>query len=279
VPIILSLASAILYGLADFAGGHASRRNSVFAVMVISQAIGIAVALVAAPLVGPNSPGLADMAWGAAAGVSGCLGVVTLYRGLARHTAAIVSPLSALVGAILPVAFGAALGERPTALSLVGAALCLPAIILLAYEKGESADRAKLRASFLYGTIAGLGFSGFFIAASRTAPASGLWPLLSARAASLAIVATIALAGRKGLAIAKADRPVAVFAGAADMLANILFLVATRGELLMLVTLIVSLYPAPTVLLARIFHGQRISLPRALGIALALAGVALIGIK
>jgi drug/metabolite transporter (DMT)-like permease len=279
MPIILSLVSALLYGVADFAGGHASRKNSVFAVMVLSQAVGIVVALACAPIVGPNAPRLDDMAWGAAGGVSGCLGIMALYRGLALHTAAIVSPLSALVGAILPAAFGLLIGERPSGLALVGAALCLPAILLLAYEKGESKDRAKMRSSFLYGLVAGIGFGGFFIAVSRSSSASGLWPLVFSRAASLSIVAAIAIFGRRGFTVSRADRPIAAFAGAADMLANVCFLLASRGSLLFLVTLITSLYPAPTVLLARIFHGQRISFPRAAGIAFALAGVALMGIK
>lgn len=279
MPILLSLFSAFLYGLADFAGGHASRRNSVFAVTLLSQAVGIAVALVAAPLIGANAPSFADLAWGAAGGVAGGVGIMTLYRGLAEHTAAIVSPLSALVGAILPAAFGALVGERPSSLALLGAALCVPAIFLLAYEKGETRDREKLRASFLYGLVAGLGFGGFFIAVSRSSTASGLWPLVGARAASLAIVTAIVVFGRKGFSVAPADRATAAFAGAADMLANVCFLLASRGSLLILVTLITSLYPAPTVVLARIFHGQRISLPRAVGIALALAGVALIGMR
>lgn len=276
---ILSLISALLYGVADFSGGHATRRNSVFSVMLVTQAIGALVALIAARAVGPNAPGPADLAWGLAGGLSGCLGVAALYRGLSEHTAAIVSPLSALVGAVLPAAFGAALGERPSGLALIGAALCLPAILLLAYEKGEAKDRAKLRSSFLYGLVAGIGFGGFFIAVSRSAPGSGLWPLLAARVASFALIAGIVLAGKKGFSLARADLPAALFAGAADMAANIFFLLATRTGLLMLVTLITSLYPAPTVLLARIFHGQRISLPRAAGIALALAGVALIGMR
>lgn len=279
MPILLSFVSALLYGLADFAGGHASRRNSVFAVMVLSQGVGIVVALIAAPILGPNAPAFADLAWGAAAGVSGCLGIMTLYRGLAMHTAAIVSPVSALVGAILPAAFGLALGEKPSALALAGGLVCIPAILLLAYEKGETRDRAKLRSSFLFGIIAGIGFGGFFIAVSRSSAASGLWPLVCSRAASLSIVAAAALIGRKGFAVAKADKPVAAFAGAADMLANVCFLLASRSSLLFIVTLITSLYPAPTVVLARAFHGQRIAWPRAVGIALAIAGVALIGLR
>ncbi|MGA2546476.1 MAG: EamA family transporter [Rectinemataceae bacterium] len=277
---VLALLSALLYGTADFSGGYATRKNSVFSVMLLSQTAGILVALIAAPIVGPNRPSVADLAWGLLAGFTGSVGLAALYRGLAQHKAAIVSPVSALVGAIVPAVFGALLGERPSTLALAGAALCIPAIFLLSYEKGETKDREKIRASFLHGLVAGLGFGSFFIAVSRTSPGSGLWPLIASRTASIAATAVVAfLIGRKPFAVARRDRPTALFAGIADMGANLCFLLASRSGLLIIVTLIASLFPAPTVVLARIFQGQRISPPRAAGIALALAGVALIGLR
>jgi drug/metabolite transporter (DMT)-like permease len=279
MTVLLSLVSALLYGVADFSGGSASRKNSVFSVMVFTQSAGLLVALAVAPLVGPNAPSGIDLAWGAVAGLLGFAGVAALYGGLAKHTAAIVSPLSALVGAALPVAFGVLLGERPSPLVIVGGALCAPAILLLAYESAETRDRVKLKASFLYGIVAGLGFGGFFIAISRSSPGSGIWPLLASRTATLIMVSAIVALGRKGFGVRRADLPAAIFAGAADMAANVFFLLATRTGLLMVVTLVTSLYPAPTVILARAFHGQRISPPRAAGIALALAGVALMGLR
>jgi drug/metabolite transporter (DMT)-like permease len=276
---LLSLLSALLYGVADFSGGFASRKNSVFSVMVLSQAAGLLVALVAAPLLGPNLPRATDLLWGLAGGFSGVLGLGALYRGLAEHRAAIVSPVAALVGAIVPAAFGALLGEKPSTLALIGASLCLPAILLLSYERGEDRDRAKLRQSFLHGLVAGLGFGCFFIAISRSSSGSGLWPLLAARLASISATMVVAALSRKRLVVARGDRPITLFAGAADMGANILFLLASRTGLLIIVTLITSLFPAPTVILARIFQGQRISPARAAGIGLALAGVALIGLR
>ncbi|GAB1483266.1 DMT family transporter [Treponema sp.] len=275
----LSLLSALFYGVADFSGGHATRKNTVFSIMIFSQSAGALVALIAAPLVSLVAPSAADLGWGFLAGLLGSIGLAALYRGLAEHKAAIVSPVSALVGAILPAAFGIIMGERLSVPAVIGAALCLPAIFLLSYEKGETENLSELRASLLYGLVAGLGFGCFFIAISRTSAESGLWPLLSARVASISVTGAFVLLTRKRLAIAKADRPIALFAGAADMAANVFFLVASRSGLIIIVALITSLFPAPTVILARIFHGQRISVPRAVGIVLALAGVALIGIR
>jgi drug/metabolite transporter (DMT)-like permease len=271
--------SALLYGTADFSGGFATRKNSVFSVMILSQAAGLLVALAAAPIVGPNSPSLADLGWGLAAGLLGSMGLASLYRGLAQHKAAIVSPVSALVGALVPAAFGALLGEKPSLPALVGGALCLPAIFLLSYEKGETSDRAELRSSLLFGLAAGLGFGCFFIAISRTQASSGLWPLLASRTASIGMTLAIVAFGRRPFSVARADRPIALFAGVADMGANIFFLLASRSGLLIIVTLITSIFPAPTVILARIFQGQRISPLRAIGIGFALAGVALMGLK
>jgi drug/metabolite transporter (DMT)-like permease len=279
MTLLLSLVSALLYGVADFSGGSATRRNRVFSVMLLTQSAGAIIALVASPLIGPNAPSFTDIAWGAAAGAMGFAGVAALYAGLAKHTAAIVSPLSALIGAILPASFGALIGERPSGTALVGIALCVPAIAFLAYERGETSDRAKLRSSFLYGIVAGLGFGSFFVMISRTSPGSGIWPLLSSRATTLLIVVAILAFGKNRFSIARESVAVALFAGAADMLANVFFLLASRTGLLIIVTLVTSLYPAPTVILARIFQGQKISLPRAVGIAFALAGVALIGLR
>jgi len=279
MTFILSLASALLYGMADFAGGVATRRNRVFSVMLVTQASGLVVALVGASLLGPSAPTAADLAWGCGAGALGFVGVATLYAGLAKHRAAIVSPLSALGGAVLPMLFGAAIGEKPSATALAGAVLCLPAILLLACEKGEATDRKELRASFLHGMVAGIGFGCFFILISRSSPGSGIWPLLSARVVNLVIVAAILILGPSPFAVARRSLPTALFAGAADMLANVLFLLAARSGLLIIATIITSLYPAPTVILARIFQGQRISPARMAGIAFALAGIALIGIK
>jgi drug/metabolite transporter (DMT)-like permease len=276
----LALLSALLYGAADFSGGSATRRNPVFAVMALSQGAGMIVALVAAPLVG-GAPRPIDMGWGLLAGLAGSAGLALLYEGLASHLTAVVSPLSALVGAVLPAAFGAALGERPAPLAIAGAGLCLPAILLLSWDSRGARDRARLKSSLGFGALSGTGFGLFFILVSRSSPASGLWPLVASRAASLicSIGLLLALGRKGGRTVAAGDRRLVLFAGTADMGANVCFLVASRSGLLMLVTLITSLYPAPTVALARIFQGQRVGVPRAAGIALAVAGAALIGLK
>ncbi|WP_455383015.1 EamA family transporter [Salinispira pacifica] len=279
MAILLAALSALLYGSADFAGGLATRTNSVRAVLVFSQIAGTLVALVAAPLVGPNGPTPVDLLWGAAAGLGGAVGLVSLYRGIASTLVAVVSPTAALIGAVVPVGFGLATGERPSLHAWIGIALCLPALLLLtATGTGAAHARTAARRALLYGLLAGAGFGGFFIAISRPSAEAGLWPLVAARSVSVGVVALTAVAARKRLSIEKRALATVLAAGILDMSANVAFVLAARGSMLSLVTIVTSLFPAPTVLLAWILFRERVPAFRIAGLALAIAGVALIGL-
>ncbi|MEI6385848.1 MAG: DMT family transporter [Spirochaetota bacterium] len=274
--VLWSVLSALLYGAADFAGGMATRRSKVEPVIILSQIAGACLALGFIIAARTPLPGPATIAWSLAAGVSGLLGLATLYKGLARGLVAIVSPVSALVAALLPALFGIATGERPSVLAVAGALLCIPAILFLSWQPGGGSDRQRSRRSIIDGLVAGAGFGCFFIALSRTGHDDGLWPVAFARLASLILMVSIAVIGRRGVRPPKGSRRLAIVAGLADMGANILFLLATRSGLLSIVSVISSLFPAPTVILARIFQKERIPPLRAFGLGLALAGVALI---
>jgi drug/metabolite transporter (DMT)-like permease len=279
MPLILAGLSALLYGVADFAGGLASSRNPVLPVVVASQAAGLVLALVAIAAMGTPFPARTDLAWGVAAGLSGAFGVATLYGGIASGIVAIVSPVSALVGAVLPAAFGLLIGERLSALALAGAALCMPAIVLLSLGGSSGERRGSVGASLLKGLLAGLGFAGFFVFSSRTSSGSGLWPLAAARCASIAALLSIAAATSRRLAVAAPARPWTVGSGLADMGANILFLLAARAGSLVLASVVTSIYPLPTVVFGALAFKERVPPVRIAGIALALAGVALISLK
>ena len=277
MPVLLSLLSALLYGLGDFSGGFATRKSKLLAVVTISQIGGATLALAFALADGSPFPGLVDVFWAALAGLCGLLGILMLYRGIARGIVAIVSPVSALISALIPAAVGLALGERPSAFALAGGLLCLPAILLLSWEGGEASGRARRLDSLLHGLAAGLGFGVFFVALSRTGHGSGIWPAFIARATSLVLLLAIALATRHPLRLLPGSRLPAVTAGLADMGANILFLLASRTGLLSITSVVSSLFPAPTVVLARVFLKERIPPARMAGLGLAIAGVALIG--
>jgi drug/metabolite transporter (DMT)-like permease len=277
MSVVLAGLAALFYGAADFSGGFAARKGPLLPVLVISQAAGALLAVAFLLMSGDALPATSDLAWGAAAGVAGALGLALLYQGIARSLVALVSPMAALVGAAIPVAFGVLSGERPSAAALAGAAICVPAILLLSWERTGAFDRKTVRTSLLYGLLAGVGIGGFFIALAHTSRGSGLWPVLAARASSITLLLAAAAVSRQRIAVSRASASPTLVAGLTDMAANVLFLLATRAGLLSLAVIVSSLYPAPTVLLARVFFREHIPPARALGLALAIAGIALIG--
>jgi drug/metabolite transporter (DMT)-like permease len=192
---------------------------------------------------------------------------------------AVASPIAAVVGAVLPLLIGVATGDRPGLLSWIGVGLAFPAILLLTAGPVETEGGSGVRRAILLGTVAGVGFGVFFAAISRTTQGSGLWPLVAARATTVLFVALFALATRRPLRLGAGTVPLAVSAGLMDMGANIAFLLASRTGMLTLVAVISSLYPAPTVVLAWIVMREKVTWPRAAGLALSLAGVALIALR
>ena len=280
MALALAGLSALLYGIADFSGGMAAGRSRLLPVLVLSQLMGLAVASAALAATGSGTPMPRDLFWGAFAGVTGSLGLFMLYGGIARSIVAVVSPTSAVVGAVIPVLFALFLGERPTGSALLGCVLCLPAILLLSWENSaEDTRRRSVRTALVYGLLAGLGFGAFFVAVSRSSPAAGIWPLMAARTASLLAFAGALAVSRQPFKVARPGIAPALLAGAADMGANILFLVASQSGMLSLVAIVTSLYPAPTVLLARVFMHQRIPPARIAGLVLALVGIGLISYR
>lgn len=279
MSVFLAGLAALFYGAADFSGGLAVRRGALLPVLLVSQVAGAGLAGVLVLAGGGPAPASSDLAWGMVAGASGALGLAVLYLGIARSLVALVSPATALIGAVIPVLFALVSGERPGPAALAGAAICLPAILLLSWERGTSVDRAAVRRALGYAVLAGVPIGGFFIALAHTSPASGLWPVLAARFASIPLVLGAAPVLRQPLKVTSASVMPALAAGLADMAANALFLLATRGGLLSLAVIVSSLYPAPTVLLARIFFGERIPAVRAAGMGLAISGIVLISLR
>ena len=276
MAILLAGISALLYGGADFYGGLATRRSPVSAVMVCSQLVGLGLALAAVVVLGSAPPRFADLAWGAVAGVCGAAGLAALYTALATTVVAVASPVAAVVGAVIPVAIGVVAGERPGALAWVGIAAALPAVALLSAGPRSGAGAALVRRAALLGAGAGLGFGLFFVAIARTAPDSGLWPLVGARVSTISLVALAAAFRGRSLRPSAGSLGTVVVTGALDMGANIAFLLASRSGLLSITAAVAALYPGPTVLLAWIVLSERLTPFRVAGLVLALVGVALI---
>ncbi|MFF5208738.1 EamA family transporter [Streptosporangium sp. NPDC000396] len=272
--VVLATVCAVVYGTADFFGGLATRRSRVLAVVVLSQMAGLA--LVAALL--PFLPGVLTveaLAWGVAAGVSGAAALVLFYRALATGVMSVVAPITATTSAALPVLFGLITGERPKATALGGVVLALVAVLLVSRDSSPAAP-GRGYGPVLASLTAGAGFGGFFILLAQTPDDSGMWPLFGARTISITFIALLALATRRTLRPAPGGLRVIVAAGALDMAANLLFMLAQQQGMLSLIAVLVSLYPASTLLLARHVLGERLNAVQMTGIGFTLAAVTLI---
>jgi drug/metabolite transporter (DMT)-like permease len=275
VAYLLASLSAVFYGAADFTGGMVTRRVATIPVVLLSQATGLVMVAVILPFVSTQAPRAADLWWGAGAGLAGGVGVGLLYYALAIGTMSVVAPTTAVLAVAIPVVASVALGERPGWLAVAGILLGIGAIALVSRPTVNALTPARpsgLGVAF----IAGIAIGVFLLALAQARPASGLWPLLTARLASVGLFALIAVVGRRSVRMPVKLAAIAVGGGALDMLANTLYLLAAQiGPLSPVVTLS-SLYPASTVLLARAILGERLNTWQTAGVAAALVAVLLI---
>jgi drug/metabolite transporter (DMT)-like permease len=277
VAVLLGLSSAVIYGTADFIGGLVTRRNPATRVVLLAKSAGLLLYLAAVPLlIGEEVTG-ATWGWGLGAGVAGAVGISFLYRGLARGRISVVAPTSAVVAAILPLLFGLAIGERPTPLQMVGVAVAILAVALVSAvpEPGPRTSlRERLSRSGLPAAlISGLGLGGFLILLTRAGDDSGAWPLVAAHVGQIALMGLLVAATRTSARPDPGTGKGIATAGVLDAAANLLYLLGTRLGLISVVAVLTSLYPAATVLLARVFLRDRLSRIQMIGLVLALAGV------
>lgn len=273
IAIVLALGASVSWGVGDFLGGVSSRRLPTFTVMAVSQVAGLAAVFAVVAALGEAAPATGGVAFAAAAGLGGIVGLAALYRGMAVGAIAIVAPISA-ASALVPLAVGLARGERPGAIQLAGVGLVLAGVALTSYEPGPGGRR--LAAGVGLAVVAALGFGLYYVFIAEAGEESALWAVLVARAASSLVAVVVVLARRLMSTLHARDIPVLVLIGLFDVGANCLLVLALNRGLVSLVPVLASLYPVTTVLLARAVLGERVARAQQTGVALALAGVALI---
>ena len=277
---LLALSAAALYGTADFLCGLAARRANTLAVVVTSQGCGLTLLLLSLPLLPEATPAARDLVWGGAAGLIGGVGVALLYRALAVGRMAVVAPTTAVCAMLIPVATGVLRGERLGSLTMLGVALAIVAIVLVSQQRA-AAGAVSVRAGALppgvgLALVSGVAIGLFFLALAETDAGAGMWPLVAARAASVTLFSVIALVSGRPLRLAAPVARIALAGGALDVGATALYLLASRYGPLSVVVTLLSLYPASTVILARVVLGERLNGWQVTGVACAALAVTLI---
>jgi drug/metabolite transporter (DMT)-like permease len=268
----LSLFSAASWGGGDFAGGVAAKRTNVFRVVAVAHAFGLMAMLLMALFVGEAIPPRKDLLWGAIAGITGAFGIAALYKGLAIGRMGIVAPVASVVTAIIPVLVALTTEGLPSATQMLGFVVALVSIWFVARPDGNVDTYRGLGLALAAGVFFGL----FLVSGQQAGHHAVFWPMVAARLASTMLMATIALFTFGARGPLKSALVAIVCSGLLDSAGNALFIAATRHGRLDIAAVLSSLYPASTVILARVFLQERISRLQSLGIAGALLSVVLI---
>ena len=273
--VLLALAASFSWGFADFGAGVAARRLPLFVVAAISQSAGLALAVAAVVLAGRKAPTAAQFAWAAGAGLIGIVGISAFYRALAVGTMGIIGPITA-TAAIVPVAYGLARGERPSTLQGVGVGLAAVGIVAASLEPMPEGRRRKIGTGVGLALAAALCFGCSLIGLSRAAPGGAAWAVMTMRLAVVPVVILVAVLVKGHSPSPARGWLLLVGVGFVDTGATLLYSVATTKGLLSVVAVLSSLYPIVIVVLARLLLSERIARVQLAGVAVALAGVALI---
>ncbi|MDT8297960.1 MAG: EamA family transporter [Spirochaetaceae bacterium] len=275
LALICGLAAAASFGTGDFFGGFATKRSSVFSVIIIAQIIGLALLAGLAVSLEEPIPSRNNMIFGGLAGLFGTLGLTALYIGLARGRMGIVAPVSAIVGAVLPIIIGIVMEGAPTTGQFLGLLLGLCAIWFLAAGGGATSVHPR---ELGLPILAGVGFGFFFIFIDRVSETALFWPLVMARVVSITMFFTFIMARQQ-----KVQTPwngqlliIILLAGIFDAAGNVLFALASRLGRLDISTTLTSLYPAGTVFLAWFILRERLAPRQWFGVGVALVALVLI---
>jgi drug/metabolite transporter (DMT)-like permease len=269
--IALALGASLTWGFADFFGPLKGRTLGALRVLVYVQLGGLVViALIVA--VRGKGPAHLDALLAIPAAISGTLGLYAYYRGMAVGAMSIVAPIAGISAAV-PVIFGIATGDRPSLWQWLGIAGALGGVFLASREPGPG---SRVAAGVGLALIAAIGFGGYFPPMHEAGHADFWWASLFFRMTSASVILAAVAIRRPSLAVEPIQVPVLALIGIGDMLGNLLFAAASTSGLVSITSVLASLYPIVTVVLARLVLKERVARSQEAGIALTLAGVALI---
>lgn len=277
---LLALSASLLWGCSDFLGGTASRSRSPLTVIAWSDALVVVPLVLLAVGTGTWRLDGALVGWGAAAGITGLLGVTAFYRAMSLGAMGVVSPIAGL-GVIVPVLLGIGLGERPSAAQVAGMVVGLAGVVLVSGGHSEGSGGTNV---LLLAGLAGLGFGCCFVCIDRSEPHGTLMTLIIMRLATLVVLTLGWVASRRrlgsglgvGAGVGAKAVPLLAAIGVLDAAANGCFARATGVGALAVVSVLSSLYPAVTALLARLVHDERLGRRQLTGVIATIAAVVLL---
>jgi drug/metabolite transporter (DMT)-like permease len=276
LSVVLAALSAAVWGTGDFCGGKASQKSSALAVTVASQLFGLPILALLVILLGHKRMDFSQMGLGALAGVAGFVGILLLYRGLARGAMAVFAPTTAVTSAVVPLVVGLVFDKAPSTVGLVGAICAIIAIGLVSMG-GNGINKAVTPGLIGLALAAGTMFGIFFALLGTTTSDTGLWPLVGVRIGSVGVGLIAIAVTRTSLRLPRAPRRLAATAGTFDITANALYVLAIgAGGPLSIIAPIASLYPVSTALLALGIDRERVRPIQMAGLGLAATALVLV---
>ncbi|MGD0791300.1 MAG: DMT family transporter [Terriglobales bacterium] len=272
IPAAYSLTAFGVWGASDFLGGVGARRANAFLFTAIVHISGLVVVGALALMTHAPFPGNASLVWALIAGSVGGLALALFYRSLASGNMGLVAPVAAVLGAAIPTIVTAFTEGFPGYRHVLGFILAGIGVWLISRtETGVGRPEGLGMA-----VLAGIGFAGFYLCIHQAGNASALWVAACSRSASLLVTGAIVLFGRHLRAVPTPVLAIAMVAGILDITGSAVFIRAAQIGRLDDAVVLSSLYPAVTVLLARIFLHEHFSRARTIGMVAALAAVPMI---
>jgi len=273
IGIIFALTASLSWGAGDFCGGLASRKINPFQVLLLTTSSSLLLMVLFAFLWKENIPKADDIVFAVIAGISGALGLAALYRGLSLGNSALVAPVAGVIGAIVPTLIGILVEGLPNFLVLVGFALSIAGIWLVA--RTDEGSEHITRSGLGLAVLAGIGFGGFLALIAQIEGEQIFAPLIFSKLASL-VLAILLVRMRHLYFIKPAESPIAILSGFLDAGGNVFYIYATQYIRLDIAALLSSLYPAATVLLSNLLLKEKLSVPQWVGASICIVAIMLI---
>ena len=275
IAVGLALIACLSWGISGFLAGLKSRVMPVLTLLVFSSMAGLGMFLISVGIRGvpfPTDPNLLYAVLGGAVGIGG---LYCFYRGLAVGAISIVVPVSALC-VMVPVLTGLALGEVLHPLQGIGLVVAVGGGLLVSQEKNAAVNKKHLAAGILPALGAALGFGAFFVVMDLSGAVDPLWAAMVSRSSFFLFLLPVVVLKRPSLKIKAIHLPAVFTIGILDGTAAFAYTTATTKGMLSLVSVISSLYPTVSVIMAAFILKEQLRGLQLLGVVLAIAGVVLI---